>query len=96
MQRMNLLHTCRAGRLYQVFLKGVPVVALPTGVEGVVFACGEGGVVEDEGGFGGVGFEFEMDDGVDAGIPVGGAPGLDDSLVGDQFDGATYDFTAEH
>ena len=68
---------------------------MPAEVEVIVFAGGEAGVIEDESGFSGAGFEFEVDDGVDAGIPVGGAPGLNDAAVGDEFDVAACDEAAE-
>jgi len=75
-------------------------VAVPAEVQMVVFAGGEAGVVEDERGLVGTRFEFEVDDGVDAGVPVGGAPGLDDSrigaAVGDELNVAASDEAAEH
>ena len=70
-------------------------MAVPAGVEGVVVAGGEAGVVEDQRGFGGAGLKFEVDDCVNAGVPVSGAPCLDDSLVGHEFDVAALDFGAE-
>ena len=61
----------------------------------VVFACGEACVIEDEGDLGGAGLELEVDDGVDACVPVCGAPGLDDALAGDKLDVAADDEAAE-
>lgn len=70
-------------------------MVVPTPVEVVVLSGREAGVVEDEGGFSGVGVEFEVDDGVDAWVPVTGAPGLHDALIGDEFNVAAGDLTAE-
>ena len=83
------------GRLDEELLERVPVVVVRAPVEGVVVAGGKAGVVEDEGRLDAAGFEFEADDGVDTGIPMCGAPGLDDSLIGDELDGAADDEAAE-
>jgi len=40
--------------------------------------------------------KIKPNDGIGAGIPSRGTPGLDDALVGDQFDIATEDSRAEH
>jgi hypothetical protein len=77
------------------FLERVPVMAVPAPVQGVVFAGGEAGVVEDQRGLGGAGFELEVNDRVDAGIPMGWPPCLHDPLVEDQFDIAANDEAAE-
>src|SRR5208337_182770 len=62
----------------------------------VVLTGGEAGVVEDHAGFSSAGLEFEVDDGIDAGVPMTGAPCLYDALVGDKFDVAADDETAKH
>ena len=77
------------------FLEWVPVVVVPAPVEVVVLAGGEAGVVEDQRGLGGAGFELEVNDRVDAGIPMGWPPCLHDPLVEDQFDIAANDEAAE-
>lgn len=40
--------------------------------------------------------KIKTNDGISAGIPSGGTPGLDDALVGDQFDVATENSSAKH
>jgi hypothetical protein len=52
----------------------VPVVAVPAGDKGVVVAGGEACVVEDQEGFGAARGGFKVNDGVEAGFPVGGVP----------------------
>ena len=59
----------------------VPVVAVPARIQVIVLAGGEAGVVEDQGGFRVARIELEVGDGVDAGVPVSGAPSLYDALV---------------
>lgn len=43
-----------------------------------------------------VALQFKFDDGINAGIPTGGAPSLNDSLVGDEFYVTTSDHAPEH
>ena len=40
--------------------------------------------------------QIKTNDGIRAGVPSGGTPGLDDALVGDEFDIATEDSCTEH
>lgn len=81
--------------LGEVLFERVPVVFVPAGGEVGIFAGGESGVVEVERGSGGVGMKFEFDNGKDAGVPVGGTPGLDDALAGDELDVAADDESAK-
>jgi len=41
-------------------------------------------------------FQFEVNDGINARIPVRRAPGLDNSLTGDKFDVASDNLSAKH
>jgi hypothetical protein len=53
------------------------------------------GVVEDEEGGRAARIQFEVDDGVDAGIPGGWAPGLHNALSRYDFDVTTFDESAK-
>src|ERR1700693_810975 len=79
----------------QVFLERLPVVLLPALVEVIVIAFGETGVIEDDECAGALRFEFKFHDGVDAGIPMRGAKGLHDALIGWEFYIAPFDETAK-
>jgi hypothetical protein len=83
-------------RLSQEFFEGLPVVFVPAVEEGLAIAVGETAVIEGEFGAGAAIGEFEFYDRVDAGVPVHGAPGLDDALVRQQFDVPARDDAAKH
>ncbi len=65
-------------------LEWLPIVTLPAGIQMVVLAGGKARMVEDQCGFGSARVEFEMDDGIDARLPMCGTPGLHDPLIWDQ------------
>src|SRR5580700_4189094 len=71
--------------LREKFPEWFPVVFIPAFEEGLGVAVGEAAMVEGECSAGAVvGREFEFYDRVDAGVPVLGAPGLNDAFAGDE------------
>ena len=70
----------------QEFLQSFPIMSFPACCETFAIAGWEAGVIEDDFRSGALLEQFEMGDGVDSGVPFHGAPGLNDSLVGDQLD----------
>src|SRR5579863_10762573 len=82
-------------RLRQEFLERLPVVFVPAGEQVLRVAVGKATVIEGEFGPGAAFGEFEFHDRVGAGVPVFGAPGLYDSLVGNELDLAADDDAAE-
>jgi len=83
------------GRSGEELFQRVPVVAVPARIQVIVLAGGEAGVVKDHGGPGRFWPELKVDDGVGAGVPVCGAPGLNDALVGDELNSSTNDEAAK-
>ena len=79
----------------QEFFQGLPIIDFPAGGEVLAQAFGEGRVVENEFGAGTFGGELEFCDRERTGIPIGHAPGLDDALIGDEFEMASQDKTGE-
>lgn len=77
--------------LGEEFFERLPVTAVPALGEVVGLAVGEASVIEDELCAVGLLEELESRDGVNAGGPTAGAPGLDDASAGDEFDLAAAD-----
>jgi hypothetical protein len=79
----------------QKFFERLPIVALPTPIQVIVFACRKTGVIEGQGGAGSVRPEFKMNDRVDPRIPMRRPPRLDNPLVLDQLHVAPHDEPAK-
>ena len=77
------------------FLEWLPVVGFPARGEMIGGTDREACVVEDEFCAGAFGNELEFNEGVDTWIPAEFTPGLNDALVGNEFDVATDDVVAE-
>src|ERR1700720_137425 len=95
-QQARRIRWSGGSRLSQEFFEGVPVMALPSFRQMFCLAFGESRVVEDQFGAGTLFDEFELRDGIDAGVPVDHAPGLHDAVVRNQFDLAANDVATKN
>src|ERR1700723_3549941 len=82
--------------LRQELLQRLPVMLVPSRTEVVVVALGESGVVENDPRSAALRAVGEPDHGIDARVPVGGTPCLDDALTGNQLNVAADDHPAKH
>jgi hypothetical protein len=69
--------------LSEDFSQRLEVMRFPSGREAVEVAFRETRVIQNHHGSGTLRFQLKLDDRVDARVPMGGTPGLHDSLVGD-------------
>src|ERR1700733_57498 len=79
----------------QILAQRVPITDRPALIQAPPFIFGKTRVIEDDAGAGSARDQLEFHDRINAGRPISGTPGLNDSLVRHQFNIAALNAPAE-